>query len=495
MRRFFYVLFIGLTVSVIFSSGQIENPDTHLRLTQTRIVIDDHSFGVPTGVGEDTHGNIAINSNGQRYMVYNPGQSAVFLPMYLLSKRLTSSSTGAYYFSAFLVSFINYILHVLATFILYKICLKLRASKKNSIVVALFFGLTSYSFSFAQSTYEHHFEMLALLICFYLALDRKMRYAGYYIGLTISVGMIFRSTIFLVIPGLIVLLNSKKDTLKLLVVSIPGALFVLGYNYFRFGSILESGYMLAWELAHGEYLDSFWSLKEMPLSAFRLFFSPGKGVLFFSTTAFLSLLYCRKFFQENSRLLMSMILTTLLYTLVFCSNFAWHGSIWSFGPRYILPVIPLLYVPLVKLKIRRWMLYVIFLGFFSQIVLVSVNYKRNVLESFVFDPNFSETYYINDLHNIPQVAQTAQLWKVTPKNFDLNLKNLQPNTFWVKEQRLGTNREVLDYSIEKNSFNFWWIRILHLKLPIWIVCICYVVLFICSIQALLFLRHVKKELY
>ena len=495
MRRLLYILIIGIVISAVFSSGQIENPDTHLRLTQTRIAIDDHSFGIPFGVGEDSHGNIAINNEGQRYMVYNPGQSIVFTPIYLFANKIKSTSAEVYYFSAFLVSFLNYLLHVFATYILYQICLKLDTSKKKSIIVALFFGLTSYSFSFAQSTYEHHYEMLAILICFYIALDSKIRHVGSCIGLTISIGMIFRSTTVLAIPGLFFLLNNKRESLRLLFTCIPGGLFILAYNYIRFDNVLESGYMLAWELAHGEYLDRFWSLKEIPMSAIKLFFSPGKGVVFFSTTVFISVFYFQSFLKQNFRLSISIIVTLILYILVFCSNFAWHGSVWSFGPRYILPVIPLLYLPLIKLKIKRWVYYLLFLGFFSQLLLVSVNYKRNVLESFVYKSDFSEQQYIADWFNVPQVSQATQLIKISSKNFSSELKNLQPNTFWVKEKRLGTNKDVLEYSIEKNSFNFWWIRILHWKLSFWTGCIVFLVLLICTVIGLIFINDVRKKLH
>ena len=65
MRPLYVFLFFGLVLSILFSSGQIENPDTHLRLTQTRIILDDNKFGLPDDVGEDSHGNISINKDGK----------------------------------------------------------------------------------------------------------------------------------------------------------------------------------------------------------------------------------------------------------------------------------------------------------------------------------------------------------------------------------------------------------------------------------------------
>ncbi len=103
MRSIYTFLLFGLVLSILFSSGQIENPDTNLRLTQTRIILEDAKFGLPQDVGEDLHGNIAINKNGKRYMVYNPGQTIVFIPIYFISNLIYSNEVNAYYFSAFVL--------------------------------------------------------------------------------------------------------------------------------------------------------------------------------------------------------------------------------------------------------------------------------------------------------------------------------------------------------------------------------------------------------
>jgi hypothetical protein len=91
MRPLYLFFLFGLILSILFSSGQIENPDTHLRLTQTRHLLQGGGFGLENDVGEDMHGNIAINEHGQRHMVYNPGQSLVFVT---LSQKVCKSHLG-----------------------------------------------------------------------------------------------------------------------------------------------------------------------------------------------------------------------------------------------------------------------------------------------------------------------------------------------------------------------------------------------------------------
>ena len=185
MRDFILFITIGMLMSIFFSSGQIENPDTHLRLTQTRILLDNGSFKLESDVGEDSHGNVAINKFGERCMVYNPGQSMIFIPFYYISKLITNNSTEQYYLTAFLISFINYIIHALCGYFLFRIILILGYSRRKSLITAFIFCFTSYSFIFAQSTYEHHFEMLFILISLFFSLSRNIKYNFLYAGLII----------------------------------------------------------------------------------------------------------------------------------------------------------------------------------------------------------------------------------------------------------------------------------------------------------------------
>lgn len=461
LNPFLNFLFIGVILSILFSSGQIENPDTHLRLTQARILLENGKLGIPKDVGEDSHGNIAINQDGERFMVYNLGQTAIFIPIYLLATLTSDNEGNIYYNAAFIVSFINLIIHALCCLLLYKIAILLGATKFKSYFVALVFCLTSYSFSFAQSTYEHHFEMFFILLSYYYILSTNTRQSGLLAGIAITLGLIFRSTSILAIPGLL-FLATNKQRLYFTFSTIPGILIILGYNYFRFGNPFESGYNIAWQLTHGNDI-KFWSLSKIPQSLYGLLFSPAKGLIFFSPTIILSFFAFKIFWQKHTRITLSIILLCFLYLIIFSMNFAWHGSIWSFGPRYILPILPLLYLPIIEIKIKNWFYHILVIAFLSQVLLMSVNYKRNLLEQTVLYNGIDENQYINDFGNIPYLVQLNQLVKIVPKNTSATLKNYYPDSPWKRETRAGTGNQVLDYSIEKNSINFWWIRIFHLN--------------------------------
>jgi len=461
INPFFLFLLIGLITSILFSSGQIENPDTHLRLTQTRIFLENHNFVLPNDVGEDSHGNIAINSSGKRFMVYNPGQSILFIPIYFIAELISNSDSDCYYSAAFIVSFINLIIHSFCSYLLYLIVILIGGSKNKAYFISFVFCFTSYSFSFAQCTFEHHLEMFFILLGYFFILEKNIKHSGILAGIAIALGLIFRSTTLLSLPGILLLANNKQR-LSFALGILPGLLIILAYNFYRFNDPFETGYDLAWNLAHGNKID-FWSIDRIPLSLFGFFLSPAKGLLIFSPTLILALFGIRKLWNKHHKLTLSIFVLFGSYTILFSMNFAWHGSIWSFGPRYILPILPFLYIPILELNIKKWIYPFIIIAGMGQILLMSVNYKRELLEQHIRFNGINENKFIYSLGNIPYLTQTKQLIKILPRNISGDLVNDFPNSPWKKETRISSAYHVLNYSIEKNSINFWWVRVFHWK--------------------------------
>jgi hypothetical protein len=491
MRPVYFFLLFGLVLCILFSSGQIENPDTHLRLTQTRIILDDNKFGLPDDVGEDSHGNISINKEGKRFMVYNPGQTIIFIPIYYAANLVTTNEVNAYYFSAFCVSFLNYMVHALCAFILFKIALLLGAIKKQAYLVSIFFGLTSYSFVFAQSTYEHHFEMCFILMSVYFSQKKDTNYAGLLSGLMLSLGLVFRTTSILAVPAILLLQKNNNERLKVLMSLIIGVAFVLFYNYYRFGNPLETGYSLAWSLAHSDKFD-FWSFSGFPEALFGFIFSPGKGLIFFSTTILIAFFAIKTFWKKQRLMFYAILLISAAYIIIFSLNFAWHGSIWSYGPRYILPIIPFLYLPIIYLKPHKWVFVSLLLTFILQIVLISVNYKRDVLNDYVTYTGLSDMEYLYTAQKEPHLVQIKQLAIILPKNLG-KLNNYTPYSPWKKEIRTASNEDVLSYSIEKNSINFWWLRVFHWDTSKITRFSSIIVLFFGLFGAFILFQYVKRE--
>ena len=282
------------------------------------------------------------------------------------------------------------------------------------------------------------------------------------------------------------------ERFKTLISLTLGVTFVLFYNYYRFGDPLETGYSLAWSLAHSDRF-SFWSLSRIPAAFFGFLISPGKGILFFSTTIILSFWGVRAFIQKQRTVFYSILLISAAYLGTFSMNFSWHGSIWSYGPRYILPIIPFLYLPIIYLKPKKWVYVMMLLAFIFQVELISVNYKRDVLTDYITHNGLSDVTYLYSINKEPHLIQAKQLAIILPKNFG-KLNNYQPSSPWKKEIRTAPNKEVIRNSIEKNSINFWWVRIFHWKISLLSRLFSIIILIMGLIGAYILFKYVKKEL-
>lgn len=111
--------------------------------------------------------------------------------------------------------------------------------------------------------------------------------------------------------------------------------FVIGlgllyFNLIRYGSIGETGYSQ-------EIL-----FRKPWVGAFGLLFSPGRGLFIYAPLTLLLLFGIRPAWRRLPRLYFGLIGSVCLcYWLFYGAWFAWGGT-WGWGPRFLLPILPLL---------------------------------------------------------------------------------------------------------------------------------------------------------
>lgn len=109
-------------------------------------------------------------------------------------------------------------------------------------------------------------------------------------------------------------------------------LVLLYFNLVRFGSLTETGYTQ-------EIL-----FRKPWVGAFGLLFSPGRGLFFYAPLMLLLFFGLRPAWRRLPRLYFWLIVSICLcYWLFYGSWFAWGGT-WGWGPRFLLPILPLLMV-------------------------------------------------------------------------------------------------------------------------------------------------------
>jgi hypothetical protein len=122
----------------------------------------------------------------------------------------------------------------------------------------------------------------------------------------------------------------------LLAVATPIALWVVAigwYNWLREGSIFKTG-----SAAYNDFTLA------APFNALGFFFSPGKGLVFYSPLVALGLFGLVNLWRANRRLAAVIIGAVAAGTAVVAVNAFWTDETW--GPRYIVPVAWLLLLPI-----------------------------------------------------------------------------------------------------------------------------------------------------
>ncbi|MCB9554563.1 MAG: glycosyltransferase family 39 protein [Deltaproteobacteria bacterium] len=135
--------------------------------------------------------------------------------------------------------------------------------------------------------------------------------------------------------------------------ALPPLATLLGYHALAFGHPLKTGVDSAQAFAH-HHTQGFLGITALRSEAFiGSFFSPDKGLFFFSPFLLLALvgwvLMARR--RQWTMLLLSASVVAIFVLFISSINF-WRGG-WQFGPRYITAMLPFLLIP-IAVTISRW---------------------------------------------------------------------------------------------------------------------------------------------
>jgi hypothetical protein len=150
-----------------------------------------------------------------------------------------------------------------------------------------------------------------------------------------------------------------------------GVVAWLTYNKLRFGDVLEQGYG-----AHRDAALGF----SVPLASgvYGLLFSSGKSIFLYAPVLLASLVAMPSWFRSRRRDLWLIAIPTLFTLAVSACWWSWSGD-WAWGPRLLLPIVPLACLPLIDAltsasKAQRVAVGVLALsGLYVQLLAVSVD--------------------------------------------------------------------------------------------------------------------------
>jgi hypothetical protein len=233
----------------------------------------------------------------------------------------------------------------------------LGASLRRALLVALLLGTSTFLWPYATVFYSEPITAALLIIAVALQLEGLVVAAA----VALALALLVKSTNLILAPALALLPAaralapgepSSADALRRalraaapVLVAAAVATFVHSeWNAHRFGDARELGYDWTEQLREGEAPVAF-LLAEAHLGLFGLLLSPGKSILLFAPPLLLALARWPALLRRERGVALAAAGAGVTALGFYASYFYWEGG-YCFGPRHLLPVVPLLLLPL-----------------------------------------------------------------------------------------------------------------------------------------------------
>ena len=281
-----------------------------------------------------------VGLDGELYSKYGIGHSLLVAGAIGLARLIPGAGLAS---SAMLL---NSLATALTAFFLILAAARLGYSQRASVSLGLLYGLATYAWVYAKTLFSEPLVALGWTILVWLLLPgvtaRRSLLAGVAMAATVAIRP---ASIVLALPFALLLWERRPAELlrRAILYGLPiavTALALLAFNWQRFGDPMQFGYSETFDGSLLAGLIGFLASADRSI----FLFAPPLLALFWGFPAFV-----RRHGALGWRLLAIAAFTVLLYALwpVF-----WGGPVW--GPRYVLPVLPLLLLLTVPAVERAW---------------------------------------------------------------------------------------------------------------------------------------------
>ena len=375
------LIFLGFCTLYVLSIGtRFYSSDAQVMYETSRALAFEQTVALPDDFGLP---QIRRGADGRWFSQYDPGLPLIAAPVVGVTDWFARINLwNRYAFSAYSVVWISAFGAALALMALYDLACRLEMSKRGALILTLVAGLCTPLWPYARLFFAE--GLLAGLLIFAFGMTyRARRWSILLAGLSLAVAMVVRAaTVIYVIPLLWLVWQlptyrtvNRRDTavprpggfqtlpykiayhlrrggvgagvepyLLLSLFPALAILILLAHNLIRFDSLLTTGYA-------GQSFDNF------PLvGAFGLLFSPGRSVFLYAPPLILSAALFPRFWRANRVMAQAILMAGVIAPLVYGSWWAWGGGV-SWGPRFLVPLLPLWMLPLGTASGReRWAL-------------------------------------------------------------------------------------------------------------------------------------------
>jgi len=312
--------------------GQVRYEVAHNLVAEGRPVLRDKAFGGIAGI------------DGDLYSGYGPAASVAAVPLVALA-RLAGDGSGAT--AMFFFTFTSGIFGGLLAGVLFLAYRRLGVGRRAAAGWCLATAFGTLLWPVAASTFDqvqHGFFVLVMVLLAAFSAERRSTPLALAAGLAAGVLLLYQEALALLVPlgGLALWRPGDPDrrggrfparyAIFLLAAGLGFALWA-AYNAARFGDPLFSGKLGA----GGPRLPL---LGNPAAGLTSLLVSPGKGIVLFSPIVVLALLGARGLHRRDPGLARVAAAISAAW-LLFVSCLSFFGGDWSWGPRYLVVVLPL----------------------------------------------------------------------------------------------------------------------------------------------------------
>lgn len=380
----------------IVASGHPYSADGISMIMVSSSIVEGNGFVLEPELGKqysELNPPLALKGRGGAYYSkYAPLNSLLLVPFVAVGKILSGfAPQGAppempLYFTA---GFFNAFTTAATAALLAALCMTAGISGAGAAAAALMFSFATFALHYSRTNFSDPMAAFLTLLCFHsIASYRRSDKTYFPYAIMIAAALLplgrLSAAIIAFIPLLVFTMASEKRV-KILCALIPGLfagiMIYAGYNFLRFESVFETGYEKGWHL-DATFLSALYGFI---FSSDKSLFVYSPALLFFFPGARTAV---RRGRAEDVIFVSSFLIISITLYAVWSD---WGGG-HSWGPRFLLPVVPLMmYVAAFYFDRRKIGLQkTLFIGICAisilvQVFSVSAKYTTNYENDFVVE--------------------------------------------------------------------------------------------------------------
>lgn len=342
-----FLLYAGLAY------GLLDNPDGELTFQTTKSLVEYGRFAlsdtpeVRQAVAEAF--GVLDGPGHHHYVWFGPIHSLLEAPLYALGKALGTTPAAEEFWERFCVSFLSPLVTAGTVVLLASAVLALGFGARAALLVAVLYGTASLAVPHARSSMVDPLGTFLITLALWAVLRYRAGGHPSHLALTsFGIGAAIGSKVLYGACGPPLVLFAlwscwrRRDLRGLLWHLVPllaWAAALAWFNVVRFGS--------PWEVGHSQrtlFKPTFYSLPFFH-GVLGFLVSPGRAVWIYTPLLLLVPAGLRALHRRRPAATWAIVGLFLAFFLPLCKLANWHGA-WTWGPRFLLPVTPALFLAL-----------------------------------------------------------------------------------------------------------------------------------------------------